>query len=411
MIHTSFWRPRVYPYLGDGVPTEIDRVQDLSTTVTLNREKIREVGRDGIVDWRKRIPSVRVSLRQFEYGNIEFWRKVTNAEDNDNDIVLNDFKTAMIDIVGYKTDDDGTFTGCVWYPKLRTSSFNINIGDPQASVERSFEFAGEDENILQGTSQYFNYQRFVAVGGAPEAIAIDDPAPVADPDLSGQYLFRVVRYTPSTKTTTELVYSTSVSTTIYYTFSAPSTLSCATTADDIIRVYYAAATFNTNSQSAVFTNNDGDPGTLVADSCSIYLYDSSNHYVYRLQSVSIDVSFDRADYYEIGDEDIIQRGINDKTVRITLGRMIEAYTIEEVLRNKSADYGKLNTRKYEDDSTLRIYIYENADKTTFKMGYKFTGLSPVSFDTGTAVNTYANRNAVVEGENCLISALSASIDA
>jgi len=130
MIHTSYWRPRVYPYNGDIAPAQIDRLQDLSASVTLNREKIREIGRDGTVSWRKRIPATRLSLRQFEYGDIEFWQKLANVAPSATSVVLNDFKTSMIDICGYCTDDDTTFAGTVWYPKLRTSGWGISIGDP-----------------------------------------------------------------------------------------------------------------------------------------------------------------------------------------------------------------------------------------------------------------------------------------
>ena len=408
MIHTSYWRPRVYPYNGDVAPSQIDRLQDLSASVTLNREKIREIGRDGIVDWRKRIPSTRVSLRQFEYGDIEFWQKLANVAPTDTDVTLTDFKTSMVDIVGYKTDDAGTFTGCVWYPKLRTSGFSVTIGDPQANIERSFELVGEDENILEGSNKYFNYQKFTASGGAPESFTVENPDPVADPDNSGQYLFRVLRVRSGV--TTELTYTTSTATGDYYAFNGTTqALTAATTAADVIKVYYSAGAYLTGS--SVFTNNDADSGGLIAEAASIYLYVSTNNYVYKLQSVTIDVSFDRTDYFEIGNKDIIQRGVRDKTVRVTLGRILDAYTIEEVLRGVSSTYGRINTREYLDNTTLRIKLYGNTLKNTFNMGYKITGLSPVSFDAPVPLNDYANRNAVLESDNLTITNTEATVDA
>jgi hypothetical protein len=412
MIHTSYWCPRVYPYNGDTVPSEIDRLQDLTATVTLNKEKIREIGRDGIIDWRERIPSTRVTLRQLEYGQIEFWRKLTNVADSTTAITLNDFKTAMVDVVGYKTDDAGTFLGSVWYPKMRTSGFGITIGDPQANIERSFDLIGEDENILQGSNKYFNYQRFVASGGAPESITVNSPSPVADPANSGQYLFRVIRYTPSSGTTTELTYSTATPTVSGTTFKfvAPSTLTVGTVAGDIVRVYYSAATFNTNSQTAVFTNNNADVASITADSASIYLYVSADNYVYKLQSVGIDCSFDRTDYYEIGSKEVIQRGVRDKTVRVTLGRILDAYTIEEVLAGKVAGYGRVDTRNFQDATTLRVKLYGNNLKNTFHLGYKITGLAPTGLDAGVPLNDYATRNATLEADNMTISSVEATIN-
>jgi len=411
MIHTSYWRPRVYPHKGDIPPAQIDRLQDLSASVTLNREKIREIGRDGTVDWRKKVPSVRVTARQLEYGDIEFWQKLANVAGNDTDITLNDFKTSKVDIVGYKTDDSGTFLGSVWYPKLRTSGFGINIGDPQAYIERNFDFVGEDEIIFQGDNKYFNYQRFPASGGAPESFTVNSPSPVVDPDNSGQYLLKVLRVNVSDGTTDDLTYTTGTASGTNYAFSAPSTLTVATSAGDVIKVYYTAATFNTQTQSAVFTNNDTDAGSLIAEAASIYLYVSSDNYVYKLQSVGIDVSFDRSDYYEIGNKEVIQTGIREKTVRVTLGRILEAYTIEEVLRGAVANYGKLDPREFGDAITLRVKCYGSHLKNTFNIGYKMTNLSPTGFDNGVPLNDYVTRGASLEGEDLTISSSEATINA
>jgi len=404
MIHTSYWRPRVYPYNGDIAPAQIDRLQDLSASVTLNREKIREIGRDGTVSWRKRIPATRLSLRQFEYGDIEFWQKLANVAPSATSVVLNDFKTSMIDICGYCTDDDTTFAGTVWYPKLRTSGWGISIGDPQATIERSFELVGEDENVLQGNNQYFMYKRYVASGTGTQAFTVV-PNPTIDPDGSGAsaYFFRVLRVRAGV--TTELVYTTN------YTY-VPATYvlsvaNCDT--NDVIKVYYSSDDYL--SGATTFTNNDTDAGGLTADSASIYLYVAADNYVYRLQSVAVDVSFDRTDNYEIGDDEVIARGVREKTVRVTLGRILESYTIEEVLRGKVANYGKINTRKYGDTNTLRIKLYGNSDKTSFNIGYKFAGLSPVSFDNGVPLNDYGTRNAVLEGEDATISNVESTINA
>jgi hypothetical protein len=309
----------------------------------------------------------------------------------------------MVDICGFCTDDNGSYTGTVWYPKLRTSGFGLNIGDPQANIERSFELVGEDENVLQGNNQYFMYKRYVAAAGTNNFTIV--PNPTLDPDASGNsgYLFRVLKVSGST--TTELVYTTD------YTYN-PTTYVLTVTGcalSDVIKVYYSSDDYL--SGATVFTNNDSDAGTLTADSASIYLYVASNNYIYRLQSVAVDVSFDRTDYYEIGDDEVVSRGIREKTVRITLGRIVEAYTVEEVLRGKAADYGKLNTRMYGDSNTLRIKLYGNSAKTSFNLGYKFANLSPVSFDNGVPLNDYETRNAVLEGEDLTISNVEATINA
>ena len=70
MIHSSDYKPRIFPIYADIDSSEIDRVQELTASTTLNRTKIEEVGRDGIVDWRKSTPKVSVSIKQLEYGPI-----------------------------------------------------------------------------------------------------------------------------------------------------------------------------------------------------------------------------------------------------------------------------------------------------------------------------------------------------
>lgn len=406
MIHTTQWQPRVYPFNGDVVPVQIDRLQAFDAGSTLNREKIREIGRTGIVDWRKRIPSTRVSLRQFEYGDLEFYRKLGNIADGDNDVTLDDFKTSMVDITGYMTDDAGAFTGTVWYPKLRLAGFGINIGDPQAYIERTFDLIGEDEIILENNNKYFIYQKFTATGGSPETFTVQNPIPSADPDESSKYVFRVVRVRGAT--TTELTYTSGIASGNQYAFTPSNSLKATTNANDVIKVYYSASAYLTGS--SVFVNNNSDASALPAENTSIYLYDTANNYVYKLQSLGIDVTFDRTDYYEIGDDEVIQRGIRDKTVRVTMGRILEAHTIEEVLRGVPSTYGKLSTRNYLDSAILRVKIYSTAAKSVFSLGLKITDLSPTDLTHGVPLNDYSTRDATLESDNLLITSTESQID-
>jgi hypothetical protein len=408
MFHSSAYQMRVYPFNGDVAPAQIDRLQNFSATPTLNREEIREIGRDGIVDWRKKIPSNRVTAMQYEYGDLDFWRKIANKSDATNSITLADFKSSMFDIAGYTTDDDGTFKSTVVYPKLRVAGFSLNIGDPQAYIERSFDFVGEDEDIYESGNKYYIYKKFTASGGAPESFTTSLPSPALDPDNSGQYMIRVLRVNASDGTTDELTYTTGTATGTTYAFSAPTTLTVATSAGDVVKVYYTAATYLSDS---VFTNNDSDSAALPAENCSILLYVSSNNTVYKLQSLGIDVSFDRTDYYEIGNSNVVQRGIRNKTVRVTLGKILDAYTIEQVTRGVSSTYGRINTRKYLDDATLRLKIYGNSAKNTFNIGFKCTDLSVTDLGTTVPVNDYIQRNATLQTDNLTISTVEATIDA
>ncbi len=393
MIHSSNYKPVVIPIYMDSGPAEIDRVQELTKTTTLNKTKIEEVGRDGIVDWKKSIPTINVPLRQLEYGNLDFYRQISNKGSTVNTIEFNDFKTSSIDILGYKTDDSGTFLGTIYYPGLRVSSFGLSIGDPDALIERSFTFVGEDDIALLDNNKYLIYKRGVVSAGNNKTVTLSDPTPVADPDNSGKFLFRVCRSRAGT--TTELTHGTEWS----YDGAGTLTINGASSANDVIRVWYSAGSYIAGAST--FTLNSSDLAGISGDSVSIYL--ESSNYLYRLQSVSIDSTFDRYDMRELGNSEIVSRGIRDITNRITLGRILEDYTIEEVLRGKAGlDYGKIDVREFADDMNLIIKIYSDSNKTTFKMGYKFTDLSPVSTGAGVPTSDYITQGVTLEGETGFI---------
>src|SRR3990167_496962 len=100
MIHSSFYRPKIFPMDSDVDPANIDRLQDLSATTTLNREKIEEIGRDGIVDWRTAIPEISLTGRQLESGSLDFYRRLTNKGNSVTQVNFSDFKTPRFDIAG-----------------------------------------------------------------------------------------------------------------------------------------------------------------------------------------------------------------------------------------------------------------------------------------------------------------------
>jgi len=102
---------------------------DMPGSVTLNRTKIEEVGREGLVDWRRTSPGISLTLRQLEYGNMQFWRTLANTTDDDTRIDWTDYKTPQVDIAAYETDDSGTFTGTV-------PASNVTAGTPTQNAER-----------------------------------------------------------------------------------------------------------------------------------------------------------------------------------------------------------------------------------------------------------------------------------
>ena len=379
----------------------------MTASITLNRTKIKEIGRDGIVGWRSNIPSQNVTLRQLEYGSMDFWNILCNKETSNTLLDLNDFKTGQVDILGYKTDDNGTFLGTVQYPKLRPSGFGLNIGDPAALAERSFTLVGEDEHFWQNSNKYVIFFKktcpasgtwTIEIGASGEA---NYPDPVLDPDLSGNnYFIRVVRVRGTT--TTEMEYTTN------YTYNpGTTTISLLNTQfGDVYKFWYSASSYITGVDP--FVQNDSDGLAVPAEATSIYF--TSGTYVYRLQSVAIDVSFERQDIKEIGNSEIVSTGIKNKTVRVTLGRILESFTIEEILRGKAgASWGKINPREFLDNIKLIVKCYEDETKSTFKIGYSMTNLSATTLDAGVPLDDYATRGVTMEGEEMVITSVEGSL--
>lgn len=401
IIHSSRYEPRVYPHNADNTPAEIDRLQELSGQTSLNREKINEIGRDGTVGWKTAIPEVQLTARQLEYGAIEFWNKICNKTDANTTISQTDFDTATFDIAGYKTDNDGTFVGTVWYPALRTASWSLNIGDPEALIERNFSFVGEDNIVWTDNNKYVVYVRDNGAVGTYHQIVFGSggfanyPDPVADPDQSGSaYFIRILRVRSGT--TTELTEGTD------FTYNSGTQIITFPTsaASDIYKIWYTATTYISGGDP--FVENDSDLSGISADSCTILLETSNT--VTRLQSVSVEVSFDRQDVKEIGNSEVVSRGVRQRTVRITLGRILDSYTVENKFRGAlSSTYGKYDVRKYADDLKITIKIYNNSDKDTFKIGYSFTNLSPVSQEEGTPTKDFITKGSTLEGEEFVIS--------
>ena len=409
MINSSYLRPRIFPVKGTGDDAEIDRAQTMDPTITLNREKVEEIGREGVVGYLKKSPTIGYRLTQYEYGNIEFWQKLVNNESiggsgHASGITLNSFRSPYFDICAYLTDDDGTFRGTIYYPSLRTAGFSLSIGDPQAIIERSFDFVGESAKILQGDNKYFIYQKETPSAGSNVVITLDKTA-AEDPDTSSKYMLRVVRIS-SGGTVSELSKSDGD-----YTENATTVTIATVTAGDTIKLFYTSAT----APDTMFSNNDTDVAAIIGDSVDIYLYipasgsPSSSNYMYRLQSVTLDVTFDREDLREIGNKNVVQRGIRNSTVSVTLGRILESFTVEDVLRGEGSGYGIIDVEKLTDSATLIIKIYDTNDKSNFKYGFLATGLSAMELRDGANINEYVSKDATLEGEDITISANTAVI--
>ena len=392
------YKLRIFPINGDGTPCEIDRAQSVTPTTNLNRERKDELGRDGVVGYKKGIPQISYALTQLEYGSFEFWQRITNSEDAETSIDLNDFKTSKSDIVAYLTDDDGTFIGTMHYPKLRVSGFNFTIGTPTDDAQRSFNLVGEKAIQWQGDNKYYIFVRHEAGSGDDNEISLATrvPALLPDMDVSGysdakKYIYRVLRFRGTT--TTELTVDTD------YSYSDATKILTVTSVltSDVIKVYYTSST----APATLFTDNDSDPASIAGDSVVIEI--GIGTHVYRLQSIDLGVTFDRTDEGEIGNPEKILNSIKSKTVSIKLGRFLDKdLTLEEALRDVVDGYGQIDFSKFVDSVTITAKIYEDNTQETFKCGFKATGLSSTEIADGASVQNITTRNFTFEGDSLTI---------
>lgn len=404
LINASGYDPIVFPINGDVEPAQIDRAQSIDPSTSLNKEEVNEIGRDdALVGFVKGTPAVSYSMTQYEYGNMEFWKKLANKADSVQTIDLSDFRTPTFDICAYLTDDDDAVVGSLVYPKLRTSGFSLSIGDPDAIVERSFDLVGEEAQIFKGNNKYWVQEKHTASGPGDTSIDLSARAPEQLPDQASagteeeQYIFRVTHYDVSAGTTVELTETTD------YTYSdTTKTLSIVKTIDtgDIIKVYYTSA----SAPALLWTPNDSDSIATRADSVSIYLYipgsgkPASDDYLYKVQSITLDVTFDREDLKEIGNKEVVQRAVNDQTVTATIGRLVEQFTIEEVLRGEGDGYEQIDVSRLTDSASIIIQFFEDSTKGTFKYGMIAENMSPTDINTSIEVLSNTNAETVLEGK-------------
>jgi hypothetical protein len=404
MINAKFVKPRAFPWNNDRDPEQIDRAQEIGGDLTLNREKVFEIGRVDRLGFRKQTPSFAYSMRQFEYGSMKFWYDLANKETpgsgDDHYIDLDSLDETKMDIAAFLTDADNTFRGTIWFPKLRVNGFSINVADPDAIVERNFDLVGEDYKMLD--EKYFAFQKATASGSGSfvETITL---SPVAIEYESGKYVFRVLRVRAGT--VSELVednapaYAANT-----WRYSAGDVIVQSCEDGDIIKVYYASNTAYTTT----WTDNNVDQDLLLAEYCEIYLKVGTQTRIYRLQTVGIDVALDRTDYKEIGNSEIVQTGVTSQTVTVSLNKFAEDFSLEDILADDNT-YPLIDPRNFSEEIKLLVKIYDDKAHTNFKLGYLITGLTPTTVGTTQAVEANMERTVALESTNLKISDLESEL--
>ena len=173
---------------------------------------------------------------------------------------------------------------------------------------------------------------------------------------------------------------------------------------DIYKVFYASATAYTD----LWTDDDSDEVALYADCVDIFLKVGTSEEIHRLQTINIDAKFARTDYKEIGNPNVVQRGSKDEKVTVKLDRYNEGFSLEDILASDTT-YCDINPRDFSANIQLLIKIYTDNTKTTFKMGYLVSNLSPTNINVGQMVQDYQKIGTTLESDNLKISEVESEV--
>jgi len=312
---------------------------------------------------------------------------------------LANFNTALTDIYQPgKTEFGGTVEQTLWLQKLSVDSIGLDIADPEAKIERSFELSGDKYKILRKANKYLIFKEDDAGTGVSGNYVIDvsDPAPVEDPNNSGVYILQLYRIRSGVATELDL-------TTDYtYNNGTKEITILAATAFDNYRIWYSAGSYG--SAGDPFVLNDVDDCYLKADSVTV-LIDDGVHAAVELDlltSLSIAATLNRIDEGVIGSDEKVLRDVETTEVTLSLDGRIKDSTIEEVLMGEAGqDHGIIDVSLFGQVNVV-VKIYEDTTKSTFKMGYKMTGMDFSDESRDFDANAFGTKPVSLAGTNLLI---------
>lgn len=395
MLKGNMTIPRIYPW-GTRDPEQIDRATEVAGNITLKQEKLYEVGRRLKLGVHKLNPDTPITINQGEYLSMSFWRALAGISDpatgQDADINLDDLANTMFDLSAAYIDETEVFKGTVHFPKMRLSGFSINIGSPEAKVERNFSFVGELCKLI--VDNYLAYAEGVVSDTGGVIVLTLDGATGNPPEPLEDTIFRVLRVD------TEGV----VSEVTTYTWDTGGTLTVTgCEIDDIVKVFYPAA----DPYTDLWVDNDSVQA-VYADQCEVYLRIGSGgaQKIYKLQSVKIDVALARTDEGEIGNTEKVQIGVKEKTVTVTLNRLLDDFSLEQLLADQTdpGDSKIIDVKNFVGTIGLVVKIYTDNTKQSFAMGIRVDNLSPTTLKPLSATPEAFNpADNALESDNFLVS--------
>lgn len=370
--HARSVSPYFIPNKG-GNASDLHGITALTGGSSVASEDVFVVGKKVKCATDKDIPETTVSVTQLERGEILSYLTLANLDAEPvSGLTLEDFSNGLIDVALYERDSfSGAIEQTIWFPKTAISSLSLDIADPEARIERSFDLAGDNKHELNYDNKVLIHVENVAPSGTSGAyiITVNSPTPEPDPNNSGKWILRIDR-TRSGETVTLSEDAGDFS----FDGVDEITITSALTAD-VYNIYYSASDFASGGDPT--TVDSGNPCFLKADSVTVLISDGTTELeLDLLTSLSISATINRIDESVIGNDERILREISDTPVDLSLsGRVKDSTILEAFMGQLGNNWGITDINRYLDNVKVTVKIYSDSTKSTFLIGYQVDGLA------------------------------------
>lgn len=399
--HSSAFKPITVAERDDISRDNWDRVQSFSVSVNQPQEKLYELGRLAKMATDKDKLEVSVSINQYEYGTMDSYLQLAGLSALPaGGLELDDFDDARTDFISPgKTAYQGTLEQTLWVERLALDSLAININADER-LERVFELSGNYCKIAREGNKYVIFKEDDAPSGTSGNydIVVSDPAPVENPNTSGEYILKLYRIRSGVATELDV--------TDDYTYnSGTNTITIlSASAQDNYRIWYTSASYGTSGDPQAL--NDVDDYYLPADNVTVTVDDGTNSAVEldKLTDLSISATLNRIGEGAIGTSENLFNDVQDYDVSISLGGYVKNYPIQEALMTQAGQSWGIINYSNMSEVAIVVKVYETSSKSTFKIGYKVTGCeladdSPVEYTT----NEFGSSTISLNSDNMTIS--------
>lgn len=405
--HARSVSPWFIPNKG-GVARDLHGITNLTGGASVDSEDVFVIGKSDKCATDKALPTSTVSVTQLERGEILSYLTLANLDtEPTGGVDLLDFSGALVDVAFYGRDEfDGTIEKTVWFPKMAISSLALDIADPEARIERSFELTGDNERHLQYDNKILIHKKNTAPSGTSGGYNIDLTSagiPAVDPNNSGAYMLRVDR------TRAGVTETLTLGTDYTYTVSGEVLNITSALTDDVYNIYFSSDAFGVDGDPT--SVDSADPCFLKADSVTVLISDGNEEIeLDLLTSLSISASLERIDEGVIGNDEKILKEISGTPVSVSLsGRVKNAEILEAFMGHVNDDWGITDVKEFLDNVRITVKIYSDSTKSSFLIGYQTSGLSFTDDSEDFTANEFGTLDVNCSSTNLIITTTEADL--